>query len=272
MSYARSGTIVADHLQYFADIALIALFSAGVARLWTSKYQALRVLAAVTVVFLCGAMATYTWARAAVYQNEQTLWQDNFSKNPDAWQGHNRMGELFFNQGNFAEAAKYFERAAALKPELADNYNWVGLTHCRLERFEQGIAEYRKGLALKEQKPSTAKTKSTATIRTNLANALTLTANNLSDSAQALSERGDAQTAEENRKTAMNRYNEAIEQYEKALEINSEQPAVHRNLGILLARLGRNGEAIAHLRKTLELVPNEPVAREALDELQAQNH
>ena len=260
MAYARSGTIVADHLQYFADIALIALFSAGVARLWASKNHAVRIVTGATVFLLLGAMVSYTWARAAVFENEETLWRDNFAKNPDAWQGHNRLGELYFNQGKFSEAAQHFERAVELKPELADNYNWVGLAHCRLERFEEGIAEYRKGLALKEQKPSTAHTKSTATMRTNLANALTFTANNLSESPN-----------EEDRRTAMQRYEDAINQYEKALEIDPNQPAVHRNLGILLARLGRNSEAILHLRKVLELVPNEPMARETLDTLEAQS-
>ena len=156
MAYARSGTIVADHLQYFADMALIALFSAGVARLWASKNHAVRIVTGAVVLLLLGAMVSYTWARAEVFKNEETLWRDNFAKNPDAWQGHNRLGELYFNQGKFSEAAQHFERAVELKPELADNYNWVGLAHCRLERFEEGIAEYRKGLALKEQKPSTA--------------------------------------------------------------------------------------------------------------------
>ena len=102
--------------------------------------------------------------------------------------------------------------------------------------------------------------KSTATMRTNLANALTFTANNLSESPN-----------EEDRRTAMQRYEDAIAEYEKALEIDPNQPAVHRNLGILLARLGRNSEAILHLRKVLELVPNEPMAREALDTLEAQS-
>jgi Flp pilus assembly protein TadD len=260
MAYARSGTIVADHLQYFADVALIALFSAGVAHLWGSKRRGLRIVTGAVVLLLVSAMVSYTWARADVFQSEETLWRDNFAKNPDAWQGHNRLGELYFNQGKFSEAAQHFERAVELKPELADNYNWLGLAHCRLERFEEGIAEYRKGLALKEQKPSTARTKSTATMRTNLANALTFTANNLSESSN-----------EEDRKTAMERYQDAISQYEKALEIDPKQPAVHRNLGILLARLGRNTEAIAHLRTVLQLVPNEPIARETLDALEAQS-
>jgi len=255
MSYARSGTLVADHLQYFADISLIALFSTGVARLWASRQRAIRITVGTLVLLLLGAMGSYTWARAKVYRNEETLWQDNFSKNPNAWQGHNRIGQLFFNQGRFLEAAQHFEQAAELKPELADNYNSLGLAYCRLNRFEEGIAEYRKGLELKEEKPSTSKSEPTATMRTNLANALTITGNNFSES--------------DSRK-AMERYQEAIIEYEKALEIEPEQPAIHRNLGILLARLGRNDEAIAHLRKVLQLVPDEPLARETLDALESQ--
>ena len=68
----------------------------------------------------------------------------------------------------------------------------------------------------------------------------------------------------------MDRYAEAVAEYEKALEISPEHPAIHRNLGILLAMLGRKQEAIVHLRKVLQIVPNEPMARETLDSLEAE--
>jgi Flp pilus assembly protein TadD len=270
MAYARSGTLVADHFQYFADISLIALFSAGVVRLLESRRQWIKIVTGAVVTLLLGAMGSYAWARAKIYRNEQTLWQDNFSKNPDAWQGHNRIGQLFFNQGKFAEAAPHFKRATELKPELPDNYNSLGLAYCRLERFDEGIVEYRKALQLKEEKVSTAKSAGVATMRTNLANALTLTANNLLDSAQALSEQGAAIAAEADRKVAMERYDEAISEYEKALELEPQHPAIHRNLGMLLFRLGRYDEAVAHLQTVLRLVPNEPIAREALDAIERQ--
>jgi protein O-mannosyl-transferase len=266
MAYARSGTLVADHLQYFADVSLIALFSAGAAHLWMSRRSAIRIATGVALFFLLGAMGTYTWARAGVFRNEETLWRDNFAKNPDAWQGHNRIGQIFFNRGDFTEAARHFERAVELRPDLADNYNSLGLAYCRLERFEEGIAEYRKGLQLKERKSSTADSSSTATMRTNLANVLALTANNLNDHARTIS----GVEAETDRKMAMDRYEEAIVQYEKAIEISPQQPAIHRNLGILLANLGRTDEAIPHLQKVLQLVPNEPLARETLDAIEAQ--
>ena len=270
MSYARSGSLVADHLQYFADISLIALFSAGVARLWSSGRRQIRIATASIILVLLALMGSYTWARAEVYRDEQTLWQDNFSKNPNTWQGHNRVGQLLFSQEKFAEALPHFEWAVQLKPELGDNYNLLGLAYCRLQRFEEGIAQYRKGLQLNEGRPSTAQSVSTATMRVNLANALSLTGNSFSDLAQAASERGDVTAAQADTKEANARFTEAIEQYEKALAIEPEHPAIHRNLGILLSRLGRNEEAIPHLRKVLQLVPNEPSAREILDMIEAQ--
>jgi Flp pilus assembly protein TadD len=272
MSYARSGSLVADHLQYFADISLIALFSAGVARLWSTGRREIRIATGTIILVLLGLMGSYTWARARVYRDEQTLWQDNFSKNPNTWQGHNRTGQLLFSQDKFAEAAPHFERAVQLKPELADNYNLLGLVYCRLQRFEEGIAQYRKGLQLKEERPSTAKSISTATILVNLANALTLTGNTFSDLARAASDQGDTAAAQADAKEANTRFTEAIEQYEKALVIEPEHPAIHRNLGILLSELGRNEEAIPHLQKVLQLVPNEPSARETLEAIEAQRH
>jgi tetratricopeptide (TPR) repeat protein len=257
MAYVRSGTLVADHLQYFANVPLIALFCAGVAYAWRQRQHATKIATATVVTLLVAAFGTYAFARADVYRNEEPLWQDNLSKNPDAWQAHIMMAQRRFKQKRYPEAAYHAGRAAELKPELADIHNELGLAYCRLERFEEGIAEYRKALQLKEAKPATARSVGVAKIRDNLANALAITANHLSESAPPVPE----ETAR--------RYEEAIHQYEASLEIDPEQPAIHRNLGMLLAQLGRYDKAIPHLRATLQMVPNEPTARQLLDEIEA---
>src|SRR5437867_52088 len=257
MAYVRSGTLVADHLQYFADVPLLALFSAGVAYAWNHQQRMTKIATATMVRLLVGAMSTYAFALVQVYRNEETLWQDNLSKNPDAWQAHIMMAQRRFKQERYAEAAYHAGRAAELKPALADIHNQLGLTYCRLKRYEEGIAEYRKALQLKEANPSTARSVGAAKIRTNLANALAVTAEHLTESASTVPEE------------AMHRYEEAIRQYEAALEIEPQQPAIHRNLGMLLVQLGRYDEAIPHLRATLRIVPNEPTARELLDAIES---
>ena len=98
MAYVRSGTLVADHLQYFADVPLLALFSAGVAYAWNQRQRAAKIATAAVVTLLVGAMGTYAFDRAEVYRNEETLWQDNLSKNPDAWQAHIMMAQRRFKQ------------------------------------------------------------------------------------------------------------------------------------------------------------------------------
>ncbi len=267
MAFVRSGTLVADHCQYFADISLIALFSASIAFLWTRRGRAIRIATMIVLVPLLGALGGYTWVRAAVFHSEETLWRNALAKNSDAWQAHARLGLLFLNKERYAEAAQEFERTVQLKPELPEHHNLLGLADCRLGRFDEGIAQYREALRLNEGGSTPADDASIATIRTNLANALALTANNLIGSTQTFS----GQTSVGGRDAeAMRRFDEAIAQYEKALELEPQQPAIHRNLGILLVRLGRFKEAVVQLRAALKIEPNEPIARETLNEIEAQ--
>ena len=260
MAYLRSGTLVADHLQYFADVSLIALVCAGVTMLANRERRELKTAIAVISILSIGVMGVCAWQRTQVLHDEESLWRDNLAKNPDAWQAHARLGQHFFRQEKYSDAIEHLRRAVELKPELPEDHNLLGLAYCRAEQFDQGIGEYREALRLKEAKLSTGQTASVATIRTNLANALTIVGNNLSNGAREI-------PAE-----AMRRYEEAIAQYEKALELEPNQPGIHRNLGILLARLGRYDEAKAHLRTTLQIVPNESAARETLEEIEAQHH
>src|SRR5207237_10926637 len=150
--------------------------------------------------------------------------RDRFVQELDAWQAHARLWRRFIRQEKYSDEIEHLRRAVELKPELPEDHNLLGLAYCRAEQFDQRSREYREALRLKEANPSTGQTASVATIRTNLANALTIVANNLSNGAREIS-------AE-----AMRRYEEAIAQYEKALELEPNQPGIHRNLGILLAR------------------------------------
>src|SRR5205085_8475224 len=121
--------------------------------------------------------------------------------------------------------------------------NQLGLLYSRLRRFEEGIAEYREAIRLKEINSATAQTSALATMRTNLANALTVSTSNMTQFGSP-----DRTTQHE----AMDRYEEAITQYQKALELQPRHPAIHRNLAIVLARIAHYREAVQHLRTVLE--------------------
>jgi len=100
MAYLRSGTLVADHLQYFADVSLIALVCAGVTILANRERRELKTAIAVISILSIGVMGVCAWQRTQVLHDEESLWRDNLAKNPDAWQAHARLGRHFFRQEN----------------------------------------------------------------------------------------------------------------------------------------------------------------------------
>lgn len=53
--------------------------------------------------------------------------------------------------------------------------------------------------------------------------------------------------------TRTEQFEQAVAEWRKAMALSPEEPKVHYNLGVALARLGHNGEAVAEFRKALEL-------------------
>lgn len=265
-----NNTVVADHFQYLADISIIALLSAAAAAIWQARGRGTKLALVVLGALFLPAMGIYSWDRASTYQSERRMWQDTLAKNPDAWHAHNRVGRSLFEEGKFLEATPHFARAVALRPDNADNHNFLGLGYCREGRFEEGIAEYRKAIELTRHKRSGASRKALRTIQTNIGNALTTMANNLATSAQEFGAHGITLAAETQMTSAARRYEEAVAEYREVLEAEPENAAVHRNLGVVLARLGRFEEAVSHLQSALQLVPGEPFALETLEAIARQ--
>src|SRR5260370_29370020 len=92
MAYLRSGTLVADHHQYFADVSLIAFFSAGVASVWAWGQRGAKIATIAIILPLFGAMGAYTYSRTEIYRSEETLWRNNLSNNPHPRQGQIPLG------------------------------------------------------------------------------------------------------------------------------------------------------------------------------------
>jgi tetratricopeptide (TPR) repeat protein len=66
----------------------------------------------------------------------------------------------------------------------------------------------------------------------------------------------------------MGRMQEAIAQYEDALRIRSDDARIHLGLAIVLLQVpGRESDAVAHLRESLRLQPDNDLARRILDHI-----
>ena len=70
--------------------------------------------------------------------------------------------------------------------------------------------------------------------------------------------------------TRMGRMDESIEHYWLALQRNSQNAAVHNDLGLVPARKGNLDDAIRQFTEALRLKPDFAPARQALESLSGQ--
>ncbi|MGA3066572.1 MAG: tetratricopeptide repeat protein [Tepidisphaeraceae bacterium] len=80
-AYPFRYSFVADHLQYLAGIPLIALAVVAVAKVLGNSVKPLAVIACAALLVFGGA----SWARAKVFVDPVTLWEDTLDKNPNSW-------------------------------------------------------------------------------------------------------------------------------------------------------------------------------------------
>ena len=90
--YTFRWSFVADHYQYVASIGMITLVvSAGttIAQRAGRWGHDLGTCAAAAVLLVLGVS---TWRQVHVYQDQETLWRDTLTKNPDSWVAHCNLG------------------------------------------------------------------------------------------------------------------------------------------------------------------------------------
>jgi tetratricopeptide (TPR) repeat protein len=279
-------SFVADHFQYLASMALIALAMAVVPR-------ALGIGALIV-------LAVATWRLTPVYGTSESLWRDTLRKNPQAWMACINLGSELQSQGRLSEAMTRYEQARNIKPDCAEAYNNLGdalleagqpeasLVHCqealrlrpnyadahcnlgnallRLNRPGDAIAQYEEALRLRPEHVDA---------HNNLGSALF----QIGRAAQAEAHIREAirlnpgfAMAYVNLGTALartGRPDEAIRQWEQALRLQPDDAETCFFIGNALLELGRTNEAVAHYEQAARLRPDFAAARARLSQLAA---
>ena len=117
---------VADHFQYHAAPALLALFAAGATRAagrLGPRAQRLAPAAALVLLTVLGALA---FRQAHAYRDLDTLYRDVLAKNDGAWNAHLNLANSLSSQGRNTEALPHARASARLAPEIADAWNTLG--------------------------------------------------------------------------------------------------------------------------------------------------
>lgn len=179
-------SFVADHFQYHASIALIALAAAGIA--WGAGRLNLRwglPLAAIVILF---PLAILAHQRTYVYRGLESLYEDTIAQNPTCWNAHHNLGIVLEGKADYEAAIMHHRAAVQLDPKQprsrislatalistkrwdeageqltaalstqTDNYDrshalaYLGAVRMAQQRHDEGFAAYREALQIMPQ-------------------------------------------------------------------------------------------------------------------------
>ncbi len=156
--------------------------------------------------------------RTGDYAGAERLFRRGLELAPDDAELHNALGWTLFQSGRPAEAVAEYQRALAAEPRHAKAHNNLALALVELGRLEEAASHFRASLEIEPR-------------------------------AEIYSDLGFTMAR-------LGKRDEAFAAYRKALEIDPACASAHFNLAVTFVQEGRLGEAETHYRQALATRPN----------------
>lgn len=199
--------------------------------------------------------------------------KQRLEKYPDDFGANFNMGDLLLSQGNAAGAVDFFRKASSADPRSVVAATELGVALFTASKISEAEEQLKKALAID----------STYTdARFNLASVEASSGEweaAAADYKQVLTERPDYGKAEEHLGEVLMLWgdslaksghdDQAVAHYREALAYRSSDPQLHGRLGMAFARMERLDESQAEFETVLRLNPNDPVAKQAIEAIQA---
>ncbi|MBI2825044.1 MAG: tetratricopeptide repeat protein [Planctomycetia bacterium] len=231
---------VADHFQYHASVAMIALAAAGAALVATRLPAGWRGIANATAAVVLVALAALTVRQTFIYQDLETLYRDTIAKNPKSWMAYGNLSEHLNSQGRYDEAIDLLEKCLAIydAEDIHDRRyllaeSSLGFVLLEVQRFDDARPHFVAALSVDP------------------------------DDCRSLYGLGMSLAATD-------RFAEAQACFEHALQVDPDHAEAHYGLAVALGRQGRAEEATSHFRKSLELNATDPLVHFEFGNLLAQ--
>ena len=235
-TYMKSHASVADHWQYVALVAPVALVVAAAHRLLGGRREGL--MAAATVLVLLGIL---TFCHAAIHRTSKALWTQNLAV-ADVWDAHVGLGRALTEEGNSAAAIVEAKRAIELYPAATPAWIDLGMSFTEVKRYDEAIAAYQVAIDQGGGDDLFQAAGLAAALGGDLTRAEAFFARGAAKRPRDVSVRGDWGLALEN----LGRHQEAAARYREALAIDPNDPDALNSLAYLLAsRPGQTGDGDA---------------------------
>jgi tetratricopeptide (TPR) repeat protein len=122
-------SFVADHFQYHASLALIALFSGSITCFWNRwalRDQALEKWGKWSAGLLLAILITLSFRQTLAYRDLETVFKDTLTKNPAAWGASLNLVNLYLDEGRLDEALEAAQHGVEMSPESPEMHNSLG--------------------------------------------------------------------------------------------------------------------------------------------------
>jgi tetratricopeptide (TPR) repeat protein len=259
--YPFKFSFVADHFQYHASAALLALAAAAIVAALRRIASHRGVLVA-AIAALGLALGMTARAHAVHYSNAETLYRATIAANPDSWLSHNNLAAILL-AGPLAgvrEAVEHARMTVQRNPRYSEGrYNLAMGLH-RLGDHAGAAAEYRALLTSVDARDIPRPR--LAEVRYGLGSALRATgqlAEAIPELEQSVSlNPGNAETQGELGRAyaEAGRPDAALAHFNRAAALAPDAPSHRANLGTALLQLHRPADAIAALTEAIRLDPS----------------
>jgi tetratricopeptide (TPR) repeat protein len=263
-------SFVADHFQYHASVALIALAAAGGtlgAHRANPRQRAFAKVIAPTVLTI---LTVVSLRQTLIYQNLETLYRDAIAHNSKNWLALSNLASYLHSIGRHDESIALVRQALPLGPREPDVHNNMGAM-----LFEQGK---RSGFRPGQLDEATSHLKIAVQLdprhveaHFNLAIALIAAhqpeqaIGHLNSVLELNPSRADAHFELGNLLVQRNELQLATGHFGEAVRLRSRYVEALHNLGATLLMMGHVDEAIAYFNEVIRLKPDSPKTRANLE-------